>query len=33
VLSHCNLADVVDALNSSMGVTEEISEYIGVPVT
>lgn len=33
VLSHCNLADVVERLNRAMGVTSEIREYIGVPVT
>ena len=33
VLSHRNLADVVMRLNAAMGVTEEIREYIGVPVT
>lgn len=33
LLSHRNLADVVVRLNAAMGVTEEIREYIGVPVT
>ncbi len=33
VLSHRNLADVVDRLNEVMQVTSEIREYIGVPVT
>lgn len=33
VLSHRNLADVVDRLNDVMQVTSEIREYIGVPVT
>lgn len=33
VLSHCNLADVVERLNAAMQVTNEIREYIGVPVT
>lgn len=33
LLSHRNLADVVWRLNDVMGVTEEICEYIGVPVT
>ena len=33
LLSHRNLADVVARLNAVMGVTEEIREYIGVPVT
>lgn len=33
VLSHGNLADVVKRLNEAMGVTPEIREYIGVPVT
>ena len=33
VLSHRNLADVVDRLNALMGITSEIREYIGVPVT
>ncbi|MDF2231620.1 AMP-binding protein [Albimonas sp. CAU 1670] len=33
VLSHRNLADVVARLNAAMGVTDEIREYIGVPVT
>lgn len=33
LLSHRNLADVVMRLNAAMGVTEEIREYIGVPVT
>lgn len=33
LLSHRNLADVVLRLNSIMEVTEEIREYIGVPVT
>ncbi|HKO90150.1 MAG TPA: class I adenylate-forming enzyme family protein, partial [Polyangiaceae bacterium] len=32
LLSHANLADVVERLNSVMGVTEEIREYVGVPV-
>ncbi|WP_299681709.1 AMP-binding protein [uncultured Roseobacter sp.] len=33
VLSHRNLSDVVQRLNAVMQVTEEIREYIGVPVT
>ncbi len=33
VLSHRNLADVVMRLNDVMQVTDEIREYIGVPVT
>lgn len=33
VISHRNLADVVARLNDAMQVTEEIREYIGVPVT
>lgn len=33
LLSHRNLADVVMRLNAAMGVTPEIREYIGVPVT
>jgi hypothetical protein len=33
VLSHRNLADVIQRLNAAMGVTGEIREYIGVPVT
>lgn len=33
LLSHRNLADVVNRLNAAMGVTGEIREYIGVPVT
>ncbi len=33
VLSHRNLADTVARLNAIMGVTDEIREYIGVPVT
>lgn len=33
LLSHRNLADVVARLNAAMGVTPEIREYIGVPVT
>ena len=33
VLSHRNLADVVLRLNEAMAVTDEIREYIGVPVT
>lgn len=33
VLSHRNLANVVERLNTAMGVTSEIREYIGVPVT
>lgn len=33
LLSHRNLADVVMRLNAAMGVTDEIREYIGVPVT
>lgn len=33
LLSHRNLADVVVRLNAVMGVTDEIREYIGVPVT
>lgn len=33
LLSHRNLADVVGRLNDVMGVTDEIREYIGVPVT
>ena len=33
LLSHRNLADVVLRLNQVMEVTEEIREYIGVPVT
>lgn len=33
LLSHRNLADVVNRLNAVMGVTDEIREYIGVPVT
>ncbi|SDX92616.1 Acyl-CoA synthetase (AMP-forming)/AMP-acid ligase II [Albimonas donghaensis] len=33
VLSHRNLADVVARLNEVMQVTDEIREYIGVPVT
>ncbi|MBU2958937.1 AMP-binding protein [Paracoccus sp. 1_MG-2023] len=33
VLSHRNLADVVGRLNEAMQVTDEIREYIGVPVT
>ncbi|WP_265501157.1 AMP-binding protein [Paracoccus beibuensis] len=33
VISHRNLADVVERLNRAMGVTDEIREYIGVPVT
>lgn len=33
LLSHRNLADVVTRLNQAMGVTDEIREYIGVPVT
>lgn len=33
LLSHRNLADVVGRLNDVMGVTNEIREYIGVPVT
>ena len=33
LLSHRNLADVVARLNDAMGVTDEIREYIGVPVT
>lgn len=33
LLSHRNLADVVTRLNAEMGVTEEIREYVGVPVT
>jgi acyl-CoA synthetase (AMP-forming)/AMP-acid ligase II len=33
VLSHRNLAHVVEALNTFMGVTGAIREYIGVPVT
>lgn len=33
VLSHRNLADVVGRLNAVMQVTDEIREYIGVPVT
>lgn len=33
LLSHRNLADVVERLNGAMRVTDEIREYIGVPVT
>lgn len=33
VLTHRNLGDVVDRLNDVMQVTEDIREYIGVPVT
>lgn len=33
LISHRNLADVVQRLNAAMGVTDEIREYIGVPVT
>lgn len=33
LLSHRNLADVVMRLNAAMGVTSEIREYVGVPVT
>ena len=33
VLSHRNLADVVARLNDVMEVTDEIREYVGVPVT
>lgn len=33
LLSHRNLADVVARLNAAMGVTDEIREYVGVPVT
>ena len=33
VISHRNLADVVARLNDAMQVTDEIREYIGVPVT
>lgn len=33
LLSHRNLADVVERLNAAMQVTDEIREYIGVPVT
>lgn len=33
VLSHANLADVVKRLNAVMQVTDDIREYIGVPVT
>lgn len=33
VLSHRNLADTVARLNDIMGITGEIREYIGVPVT
>lgn len=33
LLSHRNLADVVMRLNAAMGVSDEIREYIGVPVT
>lgn len=33
LLSHRNLADAVARLNAVMGVTDEIREYIGVPVT
>jgi len=33
VLSHANLADVVTRLNDLMRPTEEIREYVGVPVT
>jgi acyl-CoA synthetase (AMP-forming)/AMP-acid ligase II/RNase P protein component len=33
LLSHRNLADVVLRLNSIMEITEEVREYIGVPVT
>lgn len=33
VLSHANLANVVTRLNDVMQVTEEIREYIGIPVT
>ena len=32
VLTHANLADVVQRLNSVMQVTSEIREYVGVPV-
>ena len=32
-LSHRNLADTVQRLNQTMGVTADIREYIGVPVT
>jgi acyl-CoA synthetase (AMP-forming)/AMP-acid ligase II len=32
LLSHANLADVVERLNAVMGVTAEIREYVGVPV-
>ncbi|MEM1159466.1 MAG: AMP-binding protein [Pseudomonadota bacterium] len=33
VLSHRNLADVVGRLNDAMALTDEVREYIGVPVT
>lgn len=33
IISHRNLADVVERLNSTMQVTSEIREYVGVPVT
>ena len=33
VLSHRNLADVIIRLNDEMGLTGEVREYIGVPVT
>lgn len=33
LLSHRNLADAVVRLNAAMGVTAEIREYVGVPVT
>jgi len=32
LLSHANLADVVERLNAVMAVTDEIREYVGVPV-
>lgn len=33
LLSHANFGDVVTRLNKVMGLTEEVREYIGVPVT
>jgi len=33
LLSHTALSDVVSRINAALGVTEEIREYVGVPVT